>query len=339
MPASTTDQLLNVLRQRPETASLDYIEAPRPLTGGFWAELYTLRVRGAPDGWPEELVARVMPDSALAVKEIALQTEVAKLGFPTPVVRAAGEAGDGLGRAFMVMDRAPGAPLLDGLDATRALARLPKLAATLPDMLAATMARLHRLNPGTVRTRLEGSGVATTVDEMLDVLVGTAGERNRTDLAAAARWLTSHPPAPAPEVICHGDLHPFNLLIDDKGQVTVLDWSAAVLGPATYDVAFTSLLLAEPPVMVPRSLQPIVVVAGRSISRSFRRRYRSHSGSAIAAPSLRWYQGVVCLRALVEVAGWDDAERETRAGHPWLLSGPAFAARLATLTGLTVAPR
>ena len=29
--------------------------------------------------------------------------------------------------------------------------------------------------------------------------------------------------------ICHGDLHPFNVLVDDRGQTTVLDWSAEVV--------------------------------------------------------------------------------------------------------------
>jgi len=33
-------------------------------------------------------------------------------------------------------------------------------------------------------------------------------------LTRAARWLAGHPPAPAADVICHGDLHPFNLLAD-----------------------------------------------------------------------------------------------------------------------------
>jgi len=49
---------------------------------------------------------------------------------------------------------------------------------------------------------------------------------------------------------------------------------------------------------------------------------------------------VVCLRALTDVAGWvyQDAA-DTRAGHPWLVSGSAFARRLATLTGAPVRAR
>jgi aminoglycoside phosphotransferase (APT) family kinase protein len=339
MAPSTTDHLLDVLRQQTGCATLDYRAEPQPLSGGFWAELFALQVTGAPDGWPEELVARIMPDAAIAAKETAVQTAVAHLGFATPVVRAAGGPDDGLGRAFVVMDRVPGAPLLDGLDAGKALTRLPKLASTIPDTLAATMARLHRLNPASVRDRLPRGQVATTVDELVDILESLAGEQGRTDLVAAARWLKGHHPASAPDVICHGDLHPFNLMADDKGQITVLDWSAALIGPAAYDVAFTSLLLAKPPVQPPRPLQPVIAIAGRSMSRRFRRQYRASGGSDINPSSLRWHQGVVCLRVLVEVASWDEAERRARAEHPWLLVGPAFAQRLTGLTGFDVAAR
>jgi hypothetical protein len=49
---------------------------------------------------------------------------------------------------------------------------------------------------------------------------------------------------------------------------------------------------------------------------------------------------VVRLRALVEVAYWVAAgEVEARHGHPWLVSGPAFATRLSRLTGLSITPR
>jgi aminoglycoside phosphotransferase (APT) family kinase protein len=140
------------------------------------------------------------------------------------------------------------------------------------------------------------------------------------------------------DVICHGDLHPFNLLVD-HGQVTVLDWSAAILGPAAYDVAFTSLLLTEPPMTVPRPLQPVVAGAGRTLSRIFQRRYRSYSGYSIDPVSLRWHQGLVCLRVLVEVAGWDNAARQTRAGHPWFLTCTVFATPLTNLTGYAIAPK
>jgi aminoglycoside phosphotransferase (APT) family kinase protein len=174
---------------------------------------------------------------------------------------------------------------------------------------------------------------------MLAALRGLAGEYRCSGLAAAAQWLADHRLPPAPEVICHGDLHPFNLLTDGGG-VTVLDWSAALLAPRAYDIAFTSLVLAEPPLMVPRAARPAVRWAGAGLARRFVARYQQDARAEIVPHDLVWHQGVVCLRALVEVAGWArQGLLDTRAGHPWLVSGPAFARRLATLTGSDVRRR
>jgi hypothetical protein len=131
------------------------------------------------------------------------------------------------------------------------MAALPRLARRLHDVLGESMARLHRLDPTPVRARLfdadvGGLGVAV----LLSGFTEAAGRCDRADLVAAARWLEEHPPAPSPEVICHGDLHPFNLLVDADGEVTVLDWSASLLAPGAYDLAFTGLVFAEPPVAV-----------------------------------------------------------------------------------------
>ena len=335
------DDLLEVLRGATSTPTLAFDGSPSRLTGGFWAELVSFRLRGAPEGWQGDLVARVMPDPDIAAKETAIQAEVAAQGFPTPSVHLAGGPDAGVGRAFMVMDLAPGGPLLCGLGGLGAIARLPRLARRLPDALAETMARLHRLDPAPVRARLDRGASAGGVGmaAMVSGLAESAALCDRADLVAAARWLAQHPPAPAPEVICHGDLHPFNLLVDPDGAVTVLDWSAGRLGPGAYDVAFTGLVLAEPPVAVPRALRPLVRAVGRLLARRFRRAYARHGATDVDPESLRWNEGVVCLRALVEVAGWVAAGRvDERRGHPWLVSGPAFAARLSRLTGTSVTP-
>jgi hypothetical protein len=125
-----------------------------------------------------------------------------------------------------------------------------------PEHRARRMSRLHRLDPEPLRHRLgDDIPIASTVEGLLDHLRSASEEQQRPDLAGAARWLAGHPPPPAPEVICHGDLHPFNLLVDSDGAVTVLDWSAALLGPRAYDVAFAALTLAEPPITGPQARQ------------------------------------------------------------------------------------
>lgn len=325
-----------MLRAATGDPELAYADPPRQLSGGFWAELLAFSLAGPPPGWPGELVARIMPEAGVAHKETTVQRAVAAAGFPTPVVRAAGRD-NGLGRAFIVMDRAAGAHLLSGLSGAKAVASALTALRHLPGLLSATMARLHAIDPVPVRDQLGSScDVPVTLPGLLVTLREMARDYERADLAAAAQWLIDNPVPPAPEVICHGDLHPFNLLVDGA-DVCLLDWTAALLAPRTYDVAFTSLLLAEPPLSVPGALRPVLRRLGARLARRFVARYEQDAGVRVDRGELRWHQSVGCLRALVESAGWAQQELvEAHAGHPWLVCGPAFARRLTALTGSRV---
>jgi len=330
-------RLIGVLRRVTGVPDLEYQRQPEPLHGGFWAELFSFSLANPPDAWPGELVVRLMPDPGTARKEMIVQTAVAGAGFPTPVVRASGGPDGGLGRAFMVMDRAAGRSALSGLDRGLAPDVALRLLRQVPGLLARSMAQLHALDPDLVRDELtQVRDAAVTVPGLVCALAQSAAESGRPDLVDAARWLTEHPPAPAPAVICHGDFHPFNLLADGD-RVTVLDWSNALLAPRAYDVAFTSLLLGEPPLRVAGWQRPLLRLAGRRMAQLFVRAYRRQTESAVQPGELGWYRAVVCLRVLVEVAGWvRQGTVGAHAGHPWLTSGPAFARRLATVTGTAV---
>jgi aminoglycoside phosphotransferase (APT) family kinase protein len=334
------EQLIDVLRDATGTPGLEYQRQPEPMHGGFYAELFSFSLANPPEGWPADLVARLMPDPAAARKETIVQRAVAAAGFPTPFVRASGGPDCGLGRAFMVMDRAAGRPALSGLDGGVTPAAVARLLSSVPELLAGSMARLHALDPDLVRGDLEQvREVSVTMAGRLTMLAGRAAEFGRPDLVSAARWLTDHPPAPSPDVICHGDLHPFNVLADGD-RVTVLDWSNVLLASRAHDVGFTSLLLSEPPLRVPRWQRPLVRMVGGELARRFIRSYQRQTATTVESGELRWHQAVGCLRALVEVAGWvHEGVADTRAGHPWLLTGPVFARRLATVTGAPVRAR
>src|SRR5215468_10365381 len=127
------------------------------MQGGFWAELFSFSLANPPDGWPAELVARLMPDPGSARKETIVQRAVAAAGFPTP-----------FGRAFMIMDRAAGGSALSGLDGGLTPAAVPGLLRRIPELLATSMARLHALDPDLVRGELEQvRGVPVTVDGLI----------------------------------------------------------------------------------------------------------------------------------------------------------------------------
>ena len=339
--AAIETALLEVLRAETGQPDLGYAEQPVPLTGGFWADLLAFSLANPPPGWPADLVARVMPDAGVARKETIVQAAVSGAGFPTPAVRACGGQESRLGRAFMIMDRARGAPLLPGLEGAAALPAGLRRAGQVPDVLASAMAALHALDPGPVREQLITiDGVPVTLAGQLDALREAAVRCQRDDLAGAARWLTDHLGRPeAPEVICHGDLHPFNVLVDG-GRIAVLDWSTCLLAPRAHDVAFTALILSEPPLLLPAWLRPAVRLVGRLLARRFIRRYEMHAAAAVDREEVRWHQAVAALRALAEVASWvHEGTIGDRAGHPWLASGPAFAGCVTAVTGVAVRPR
>jgi aminoglycoside phosphotransferase (APT) family kinase protein len=335
-----SDRLLAVLRAEAGMPGLTYARPPEPLSGGFWAQLLVFSLANPPEGWPVELVARVMPDPGLARKETIVQGTVAAAGFPTPMVRVCGGPEAGLGRAFMVMDRAKGTPLISGLSGVGAVTSALPLLRQIPEVLASSMAKLHVLDPEPVRRQLDGiSEVPVTMGTTLEALRSVAGACGRTDLVGAAASLIDTSPPPESDVICHGDLHPFNLLVDGD-HVTVLDWSAALLAPRAHDVAFTSLLLGEPPLLVPKWLRPIVRGIGAGLARSFVRGYQRQARVTLSPEQLRWHQGMAALRALVEVAGWEHTQTvHAHTGHPWLVSGPAIARRLSRQTGISVRAR
>jgi aminoglycoside phosphotransferase (APT) family kinase protein len=333
-------RLLDEVRAATGRPDLEFAAEPERLTGGFWAQLVAFRLADPPAGWPQDLVARVMPEPEVARKESVVQAVVAASGFPTPVVRLTGGPDSRVGRAFMIMDRASGAPLLAGLNGLGAVGSGLRKTRKIPAVLASTMAALHAVDPRPARVELAGvTGISYTVSGMLSFLRDSAERCRRADLVEAARFLAEHPRPQDPEVICHGDLHPFNVLAD-AGRVTVLDWSASLLGRRAYDVAFTTIMLSEPPLVVPGALRPPLRGLGRLLARQFLRRYQANAGTRIGRDDLRWHEALVCLRMLVEVAGWvKDGSISGRSEHPFLISGPAYAARLGSVTGVYVRPR
>jgi aminoglycoside phosphotransferase (APT) family kinase protein len=336
MKSSGVEGLLKILVRESGVEGLQYREAPRALIGGYWADLFTFSLQVPPPGWPAQLVARYMPEPAVGRKEALVQAAAAAAGYPTPQVRATDATADGQGISLMVMDLAPGAPLLSGISGVGALRAALRSMRRLPGLLALAMADLHALDPRLVDHLLDVADVPVTTDQLLSSLIEMATSASRPDLASAANWLLNHRPAQIDRVICHGDLHPLNILVDTAG-FTVVDWSGALLGPRAFDLAYTSLLLAEPPLVVPRPAQWLVRALGARLARRFVAEYERQSGVNVVADQMRWHEGLVCQRALVEVATWQHrGQLDNRAGHPWITSGPAYTQRLRALTGVPI---
>jgi len=309
---------------------------PVPLSGGFWADMYQVPVTGAPVGVAEQVVVRFAPHQTMGAKEAEVQQAVAAQGFPTPTVWASGPGQERAGW-WSVMDFSPGAPLLAGLDRVAAVRRAPTLVRTLPAQLAEAAAALHRLDPGpvTAAVQLVAPEVAWSAGEVLEQLRLGAAATQRADVVAALDRLAADLPATGGEVVCHGDLHPFNILQGD-GQMVVVDWTGAVVADPCFDVAFTELLLANPPLALPGWLAPVGRAAGRSLARRFVAAYARADPDVSLAP-LGWFRALHSARVLVETARLR-AEHGDDHGHPFALVAPAAAANLTAATGIEVRP-
>ena len=77
---------------------------------------------------------------------------------------------------------------------------------------------------------------------------------------------------PDGKALCHGDFHPDNVLLSQKGPV-IIDWITATTGHPYVDVARTSLLIlhAEPPDDIP--FKELLRAAGKLFYRSYLQTY------------------------------------------------------------------
>jgi aminoglycoside phosphotransferase (APT) family kinase protein len=312
----------------------------RPLTGGQWATMAQVRIAGGPggpEGPDEDVVVRVVPDALMGAKEVAVQGAAADAGLRTPRIHLTGDAGGPLGGAWAVMDFAVGRQPLAGLDGGAAIRQLPRLLRQLHRQLADTMTAIHRIDPAPVaaRVREAAPGAAVGIDDLWSHLAAAAEPLPHLD--AALERLRETKPRQNRPVVCHGDLHPFNLLVDDAGSMTVLDWTAAAIAPAAYDVAATWLLLRHPPLVAPAALRPAIEAGARVVARRFVRAYRAaNPGADLSA--LDWYVALHSFRVVLDVTRWRNAGDPRATTHAFARVAPGAGRALHRATGVRPAP-
>lgn len=312
--------------------------APQPLSGGFWAQIWKVDLDNAPAPFDRPLVLRAMPDRSAGHREAIVQRVVADAGCPTPHVLTSGSA-PGLGDAYIVMERVNGRTPLGGLQLGPELLRLPKLLRRLPKMLADVSTQLHAIDPAPLRvaiteTGLEGRSSQNPFRGGIDT---AASESPAAGFAEIGQWLDNHTLIPGPDVICHGDIHPLNLLIDEHGASWLLDWTTATIAPKEMDIGMTSGLLRCAPIAAPRLLSPVIRRITNRLAESF------IDEMAATAPldrsAVDWWETLQHARCLAELThGRIHPGSVVGPSHPFETSLPAMQRRLHELTGILVTP-
>ncbi|MEX2223934.1 MAG: phosphotransferase [Candidatus Rokuibacteriota bacterium] len=336
--ANVAPGFLAYLRAALRAPDLAYADPPVAITGGYDTRIFAFRLSAAPAAWSGSLILRMLSptqDPQRALRERATQNALAALGYPVPRVLTACADRGPLGAGFLVMERAPGRPLLE--------ARPPRMGRA----HAEAHARLHALNPEALLRALDDEGRAAgwsfdrdtvSFEGHLASLDSRIRQSKLAGLADGLRWLSEHRPgARAARVICHGDFHPQNLLALDGRVTAVLDWPNVIVAEPECDVAATRVILTLTPVAlfpVPAALRPVVAALRRALALRYLAVYRR--SRPLDPARLRYFEAAGCMRGLVRTA--EARVAGAAAENPLDASsfGERLAARFARISGVPV---
>lgn len=326
--------LLAHLRATLDEPGLTYAEPPVRVLGGFDTLIYGFRLKGAAEGWSGPLILRVFHQHADPVRarwESAVQTALVQLGYPAPRVLLVGTTTEVVGGPFIIMERLPGRMMLDDVvKPSRLFSALPRILGEVPRVVAEAQAKLHALDPSPLLRALEAEGLpahgagpagvsqrVATVDGQLDQ-VQRRVEANALDgMKPGLQWLLERrPPEPERPVICHGDFHPLNILMEGVRVSGVIDWANTTIADPAFDVGSTNVLLRLAPLEFPLLLEGIVSVARPILARRYYRAYRRLR--AVDPQAMKYYEA---LRCVVELA-WVGQHRRALPGVIEARSGP-----------------
>ena len=232
-------------------------------------------------------------------------------GFPAPEVLAVWAEPGELGAPAILMERLDGRPMLDALFP----ARLPTLIPT----LAALHARLHAIDLADADL-----DAIPRYDGQLSMLHERIERAGLNGLSDGLAWLREHARAPASPVLCHGDFHALNIIMDSEHRVTgVIDWSLVTIAEPEFDVGCTRMLIAYAPVDAGVFSGGVGMFQRSVLGRRYYSRYRSLR--SVDDERVRYYEAFRCLRSLAWAGEGMRASAPRRAG-PW--ESPAVAKRL-----------
>ena len=125
-------------------------------------------------------------------------------------------------------------------------------------------------------------------------------------------WLIKNrPPEPKNLAICHGDFHPFNILMHEGKITGVLDWGGTLIADPAMDIANTIKLISIFPKYLPFG-QEYESVDWDKLSRLYLDAYRAQI--PLDDTKIDYYGVVRCLTSLLEGVGGNQVLR-----HPPLV--------------------
>jgi aminoglycoside phosphotransferase (APT) family kinase protein len=266
------------------------IEGLVRLSGGASRETWSFDSLDVRSGERRELILRRDPVALAGEQgpgkrdgmelEARLLAAAARAGVPVPTVRAAGPADERrLQSSFLIVDRIAGETIARKIlrDDRYSTAR-----GVLTQQCGAALAKLHRIDPTTVRG-LEPSDELAKYREVHN-LIG----RPNPVFELAFQWLANNRPGHVTECVVHGDFRLGNLIVDDSGLASVLDWELAHLGDPMEDLAWLCMRAWRFGGKHP--------VAGVGSYEELFAAYETASGTTVDREAVRWWEVLSTLK-------------------------------------------
>ena len=228
-------------------------------------------------------------------KEIAALRHCEAAGFPAPRVESVCHIND---MPVAVLSWVPGRPVLTDVE------HRPWNLGRLSNLMGATQARLHSLNPP--QEFQQGAPESWTG------LVQPGYERLAEELGVFGLSTSA---------FIHMDFHPLNILAENGHLTGVVDWAGAAAGDPRADLARTDVTLETAPIP-PGPMRPVLTVLRRLMLRGWREGYRSVAGSIPDYRPFRRWAAASLLREVSRVVG-----------RPGVWAEPEYLGRLHGIAG------
>lgn len=284
-----------------ETGKPAQISSMTPLAGG--ASRDSRIIEASIDGIPHKLVLRLdlpttMNEAALTrTQEYHLMQAAHDAGVKVARVRwlCDENVDDYLGQPFFLMD------FVEGISIGRKVITMPELAharSVLPEQMAEQLALIHQIDPQTpgldFLTRPINNHPAQTAVDSTYALLDSLGVHIPA-FEFALRWCQRHLPAVDRITFLHGDFRIGNLLVDQNGLASVIDWEFAHIGDPAEELGY--LCMRDW-----RFGSDHLRAAGLCDRERFITAYEGYSGQPVNRSAVDWWEiignirwGVICL--------------------------------------------
>jgi aminoglycoside phosphotransferase (APT) family kinase protein len=276
-------------------AKAQLVRPPERVTAATSTSVWFVELAGElPDPWRGEQVLRIFgpDDGDVMDREVALGAHLSANSYPVARTRWHGLLA--ATHPAVLQERLPGRPAIELL-ATTKLRRVVR-------GLGSLQADLHAIDPGPVPlSRLDGRAY---LEHDLARRRAAIVAEDPTDtwewLSQTADRFTSveHDPP----VLCHGDFHPLNALVDGDGHIGIVDWTDACVCDRHHDVGRSIAIFWFASLIAERTVERVGLRMVRDwLGRTHRAAYEHRWGSELSDDRLAWWQVVHLFRGWLQL--------------------------------------